>query len=154
MSCSPTVLIDIPGPVVSKHMARSMGRGRIHRLDEAKRYVEMVQHLAKLARRAVSTPRRCPLDVVIRICLVPPQSWSAARRQRAVEGAIVPTVKPDVPDNAAGLILDGLKKVLFEEDDCYIYRATVEKVYAPEMKALCYVTWRTDREPAQGWPRP
>ena len=45
-----------------------------------------------------------------------PESWSKSKKARAIQGEIVPTVKPDC-DNVIKAILDSLNGVAYKDDN-------------------------------------
>lgn len=65
-----------------------------------------------------------------------PKSWSHSKRRSAVEGRILPTVKPDV-DNTLKL-LDALNKIVWIDDN-QIVNAEISKRYAEQPYLLVVV---------------
>lgn len=68
------------------------------------------------------------LSLIIHVQVAPPKSWSKAKRERALEGFMRPTTKPDC-DNIAKSIMDSLSGVWYF-DDKQIFALTIYKEYA------------------------
>lgn len=73
------------------------------------------------------------ISMTIHVEIAPPKSWSKSKRQRAIEGFIKPTVKPDV-DNICKSIMDALTGVWYA-DDKQIFSIMILKEYA---ERSCY----------------
>lgn len=75
-----------------------------------------------------------PLMVAIEAYLPIPRSWSKKRRMAAVEGGVLPEVKPDL-DNIVKSILDGCESVVFHDDKQVCELAIVKRYCAtPQVK--------------------
>ncbi|PRP70998.1 hypothetical protein BUE93_08550 [Chromobacterium amazonense] len=116
----------IPGPPVGKQRARSatrIGKGadgqaktitRHYTPAKTANYEALVSWIAKQAigNQPLLTG---PVDVVMRIFLPVPASWSQRRRALALAGLVLPTVKPDI-DNIEKAVYDALNKVVWQDD--------------------------------------
>ncbi|QCE34392.1 RusA family crossover junction endodeoxyribonuclease [Acetobacteraceae bacterium] len=68
-----------------------------------------------------------PLSVKIELTLEPPKSWTKYKRSHALNGKILPTIKPDL-DNVAKLILDALNGFAYQ-DDRQVTRLEINRSY-------------------------
>jgi Holliday junction resolvase RusA-like endonuclease len=77
-------------------------------------------------------PLQGPVEIRLEIGVAVPASWSQKKRREALEGALLPTGKPDL-DNALKLIADALNGIVWA-DDKQITKATIVRRYveAPE----------------------
>jgi len=77
----------------------------------------------------ITGPVKADLTAVMQI----PISWSRKNREKALNGDIKPTSKPDV-DNILKIALDSLNGIVYG-DDKQVVEATIEKCYGekPEL---------------------
>lgn len=87
-----------------------------------------------------------PLDVEIVVYKKIPKSWSKKKKQKALDGLLLPTTPGDV-DNYAKSILDGLNGVTFK-DDKFIISLKVSKTYAEFDGLRIYINSIDDSENA------
>lgn len=139
-----------PGHPVGKARARARivttrsGRQFAHHYTpEATR-----QHEASvgwLAQQAMGgrPPIAGPVRLLVIQTFAVPASWSRKQRERALAGAVRPTVKPDW-DNLGKLVADALNGIVYG-DDKQVASATVEKWYGPVPE--CEVTVTTIEAP-------
>jgi Holliday junction resolvase RusA-like endonuclease len=73
-------------------------------------------------------PVSSPVSLTVTINVEPPASWSQRRKQRAADGQIAPTKKPDA-SNILKSIEDAMNKVVYI-DDSQITRLIVHKQYS------------------------
>lgn len=121
------VTITLAGPPRGKgrpRFARATGRAYT---DAATQNYEAALRIAAQEAMGDMPPFDGPLHVEVIADLPIPTSWSRRKRLDAVNGAVVPTVKPDV-DNLLKCI-DALNGVVWN-DDKQIVVATVHKWYA------------------------
>ncbi len=71
-----------------------------------------------------------PIKISIDIYYKIPKAFSKKKRQQAIDGAIVPTVKPDA-DNVLKIICDSLNGIAYD-DDKQVARAIIIKHYDTE----------------------
>ena len=87
--------------------------------------------IANETKRQIGTPLLLgDIEFVAKIFIVPPASWSAKKRGRALRGEFRPRVKPDW-DNFGKLICDALNSIAWK-DDAQIVDGTVRKFYAED----------------------
>lgn len=58
----------------------------------------------------------CPIKAKMTAFYPIPESWSKSKKARAIQGEVVPTVKPDC-DNVIKAILDSLNGVAYKDDN-------------------------------------
>lgn len=116
----------VPGVPVGKQRARSSTRittgangkakaaTRHYTPAETVNYEALVSWTAKKAFGSLPLITG-PVDIELRIFLPVPASWSKRRRALALDGLVLPTVKPDV-DNIEKAISDALNKVVWRDD--------------------------------------
>lgn len=127
--------ITIPGEVMAKGRPRfSRKGGGVRTYTPAKtmnyeRKVKMyaLQHKPK----EMFTDA---IDVSIIIHRKPPNSWSNIKKQRAINGEIKPTTKPDIDNNAKAL-LDAMIGIIFKDDNL-ITKLSITKKYAEVNQAI------------------
>lgn len=82
--------------------------------QETVRYENLVAHMAA---NAMGTAK--PLDGPVRLFVMAwmpiPASWSKKRQKAAIDGLVMPTVKPDL-DNIVKSIKDGMNGVAWMDD--------------------------------------
>lgn len=106
---------------------------------ETRAYEERLAWAARAAMRGAE-PLEGPLVVAVLARFAPPESWSGAKKSRALRGLVRPTGKPDA-DNVLKA-LDALNKIVWA-DDAQIVEATVKKIYAAAPGLLVRV-WRLE----------
>lgn len=144
--CTDPVVVQLAGPVVAKDRARNDGRSnRLYTPDATARYAKRLRDQAMLAMRGKGAPMTGPVAARVVVSIEPPSSWSRRRKDRAIQGAIAPTVKPDF-DNFQKNIYDALNGIVYC-DDGQIVEATIRKVYA-EQAGLEMTLTPIDAEPA------
>jgi Holliday junction resolvase RusA-like endonuclease len=131
----------VPGKPVGKGRARSaplmrggaavIGRGGrpivIHHTPE--KTVNFENLIAYHGQQAMNGQALCagPLHLNLLIDIDVPASWSQKKRQKALDGALLPTKKPDC-SNIIKAIEDALNQVVYV-DDVQIVRGAWEKRY-------------------------
>lgn len=120
----------IPGDPVPKarpRFRRFNGGVRSYTPSETVKYELLTGWYAKqLMGRA--EPLKTPVKLFIEFGLRVPRSWSQKRRDAAIAGLYVPTVKPDLT-NLIKSIEDGMNGIVYH-DDSQIVRLEVSKRYA------------------------
>lgn len=130
---------SVDGTPRGKGRPRLTTRGGFPRAytDEKTRAYE--QEIALAAKQAGAKPLECPCSVAVTAVLPIPQSWSKKRREEALRGLLVPTVKPDA-DNILKSLLDGGNGIAWK-DDAQVYWASVKKIYGSHPRldvTVCY----------------
>lgn len=75
-----------------------------------------------------------PIAIHLNVGYQVPKSFSRKKRERAIQGLIVPTSKPDC-DNVLKIICDSLNGIAYDDDKQVVY-AVVNKCYASEPKVF------------------
>lgn len=127
---NPVLDFCVPGLPVAKARARFARRGAnvtTYTPEKTERYENLVGMAANLAMKG-----RPPFDAAIllnvAIYLSIPQSWSAKRQAKAVDGFIGATKKPDA-DNVLKALKDGMNGIVYV-DDSRITDVILKKRYA------------------------
>jgi len=79
-----------------------------------------------------------PVNVIFRMHIVPPDSWSQKKKNDALSGKIYPTVKPDV-DNVLKLICDACNGIVWK-DDKQACDGGFSKRYAPIAETIVMIS--------------
>lgn len=82
-------------------------------------------------------PLSGPIDLRIAAYMPVPASWSGRKRSLALDGALMPTGKPDV-DNIGKLISDGLNHIVMR-DDAQVVSLSIWKRYSAEPRVVVEV---------------
>lgn len=101
--------------------------GTVYTPSETRKYEDRLRVVARLAMRG----RRLfdgPLHVTVTAYVKIPASWSHAKWDRAVKGAILPTSRPD-SDNYCKTALDACKKIVWN-DDAQATTVVIKKRYS------------------------
>lgn len=121
------IVITVPGAPASKGRPRfSRLSGRAYTPETtvvAENWVKM-RAIEAMAERA---PFAGAVSLTARMVMAIPKSFSKAKRDAAISGALRPTKKPDC-SNHLKMIEDGMNGVVFI-DDCQIVDVRVVKVY-------------------------
>ena len=118
------------------------GRPRFHRASgraytpEKTRNFETNLRLAAQDVMADRPPLEGPLTVCVHAHFPVPQSWSAKKRSRALEGAISPTTKPDWENIAK--MCDAFNQVVWK-DDSQVVHGTIIKMYSDRPRLSVFV---------------
>jgi len=119
----------IPGKPVAKQSVKFTRSGHKYTPEEMVSYANWAKHCFREAH-----PEHLPssildkaLMVVIIVFFEIPKSFSKSKRQKALDGIIRPTVKPDC-DNISKNILDALNGIAYP-DDKQIVSLSVAKLY-------------------------
>lgn len=114
------VQFTIPGVPVAKGRPRfstanaSGGHVRAYTPKKTRMYEQEVAGLAK-AVLGLFAPANTAIQMTL-VCFVPiPKSWSKEKQQRARDGLIYPTGKPDL-DNFEKAVTDGCNGIVFGDD--------------------------------------
>ena len=126
-----TLQFVIPGPPIGKgrpRFSRQGGKPRSYTPAVTRDYEALIAARAAEVMQG-KAPLKTPLTVYIYATMSIPLSWSKAKRQAALDGDVYPS-RPDV-DNIAKTVLDGMNKVVYE-DDAQVTFLKVTKKYAEE----------------------
>lgn len=135
-----TVNFIVPGIPVAKGRARSFIRaGHVahYTPEPTARYENLVRLEAKRAMGSWE-PMQGAVELVLRLYMPIPASWSKKKRKEAVEGTLRPTTKPDC-SNVLKAIEDAMNGVVFA-DDKQVVEVTITKLYSALPQACVQVT--------------
>ena len=108
------IKFTIPGDPHGNQRAADGKHGK-YLPGKSRKYQETVAwNFRKALGRAVS-PTKKPVEVYILAFYPIPNSWPQWKKQAAIDGDILPTVKPDV-DNIEKAVYDGLNEVAYLDD--------------------------------------
>jgi Holliday junction resolvase RusA-like endonuclease len=133
---------EVPGPAVAKARPRIVtltsksGRAFSHAYTP-KKSVNYENWIKMCFQRAVPSdwePYSGPVELLLRIYIAIPASFSKKKRQLALDGVIFPETKPDV-DNYLKIYMDSLSGFCFLDDKQVVHGA-VGKMYATESTAF------------------
>lgn len=144
------VCFTVPAAAVPKERPRTVFAGtHTYTPRRTRAFARLVADFARPAMMGLA-PFTGPVEVEITFVVAVPRSWDVRRRAEALDGKILPTVRPDL-DNTAKNVMDALCGLVFK-DDALICRKLVEKVYGAEAE----VRVRIAGLPARGTsaPRP
>lgn len=116
----------IPGVPVAKGRAKFARRGAFvtaYTPEKTVNYENLVKMMAAQAMGGAK-PLECPVSAHITLNIIPPASWSLKKRQRALNGELLPTSKPDI-DNVVKGMFDAMNGIVFVDDKqvCCLYVA-------------------------------
>ena len=139
-----TVSVHIPGVPQGKARARSYvikGGKRSGSIGHytpptTKEWEARAAVLGKMAMQG-KQPFAGPLELILIAWMPVPESWSKKKTQRALDGELRPTVKPDF-DNIAKILCDAFNKVVWL-DDAQVVEATVRKLYSSTPQVVAHV---------------
>lgn len=139
-----TINFIVPGIPVAKGRARSFIRAG-HVAHYTPESTARYENLVKLeAKRAMGSwePMQGAVELVLRLYMPIPASWSKKKRQDAIEGTLRPTTKPDC-SNVLKAMEDAMNGVVFA-DDKQIVELKITKVYSNLTQACVQITEITD----------
>jgi Holliday junction resolvase RusA-like endonuclease len=84
--------------------------------NSAQRYLSYKRVIGLEARKHFKAPAADPVNASIEFFYPIPASWSKKKRQEAIDGKRLPTVKPDI-DNCVKGIFDSLNKIAWNDDN-------------------------------------
>lgn len=120
--------IALDGAPVPKERHR-FGGGQVYGTARTTRYERRLREAA-LAAMAGRAPFTGPVEADLLMVLAVPKSWPKERREAALAGRLLPVRRPD-GDNVSKALLDGLNKVVFE-DDAQVSDLRIRKRYGLE----------------------
>lgn len=111
------VSFRVPGKPIGKGRPRATKRSKhiVLYTPEATATYESTVALAASQAMAGQSLMTGPVDVLMRILLPIPASWSKRKQAAAAEGTLVPIVKPDM-DNVIKAIFDAINGVVWVDD--------------------------------------
>lgn len=130
-----------PGKPQGKARARSVrtANGKIsHYTPQKTRTYEGLIRTQALTSMGMERPTRRPVKLMLLINYEIPITWAKWKIQAALEGRIVPTVKPD-SDNVTKAVKDALNGVAWH-DDCQVVLTEVQKQYSTTPGVLISVS--------------
>lgn len=86
---------------------------------------------------AGATPIEQPVSLTLQLHLQIPASWSKKRQEKAAQGLISATRRPDI-DNYGKAVLDACNGILWI-DDAQVVRMTIEKLYSHAPRSVVTV---------------
>lgn len=119
----------IDGPPQGKGRARAFVRnGKVghYTPDKTRAYENKIRGLA-VAGMGGAKPYEGPVTLSARITYVVPKSWPKWKRELAMAGKVLPTVKPDI-DNIIKAIKDAINGVVWI-DDCQVCSMYASALY-------------------------
>ena len=124
------VVFTVEGPPQGKGRPRFRRAGNFvttYTDQKTKTYEATIKAWAQRAMGS-ARPLEGPVAVDLLIKLPVPASYSKKRQKLCLEGAELPTKKPDI-DNICKNLLDGMNGVIYK-DDIQVVRLTAEKIYS------------------------
>lgn len=119
----------IYGECVAKARPRFTQYGHVYTPAKTKEYERLIKSVARENNIPCITTA---LKIDITIYKSIPASWTKKKKEQALNGELLPVVKPDI-DNYVKAVLDGLNGVLFV-DDKQIIELTARKKYSESAK--------------------
>lgn len=122
---------DIPGEPKGKarpRFARMGGHVRTFTPKETESYENLVKLCARMHMNGAAPCDDGALRMQVKAYFSIPKSFSNKKHQAAIQGALLPTKKPDA-DNILKIIADALNGIVYR-DDAQIAAANVEKHYS------------------------
>ncbi|MBP6018783.1 MAG: RusA family crossover junction endodeoxyribonuclease [Burkholderiaceae bacterium] len=125
----PVVAFTVPGKPVGKGRPRAAKRGNHIQLYTPENTVNYESTVALVASQAMAgrSPIEGPVEVVMRLVVPVPKSWSKKKQQDALDGRLLPTTKPD-KDNVVKAIFDAMNDIVWR-DDVQVVDLTSRKRY-------------------------
>jgi Holliday junction resolvase RusA-like endonuclease len=126
-----SVSFFVPGQPVGKGRPRAARRGRhiqLYTPEKTASYESLVATAAHGAMRGAA-PIKGACHVEMDIRLLVPMSWSAKKRNQALEGLVFPTKKPDM-DNVLKAVFDAINGIVWEDDVQAVYVQAVKRYSA------------------------
>lgn len=129
--------LEVDGKIIGKERPRvNMYTGNVYTPGNTKEYERYLQSLF-----VIKYPKYIPIETKAKVTIIAyfeiPKSTSKKNTELMLSGEIVPTKKPDI-DNIAKVILDGLNKLAFKDDNL-VSKIEVEKRYAEKPKVYIKV---------------
>ena len=129
--------LEVDGKIIGKERPRvNMYTGNVYTPGNTKEYERYLQSLF-----VIKYPKYIPIEKKAKVTIIAyfeiPKSTSKKNTELMLSGEIVPTKKPDI-DNIAKVILDGLNKLAFKDDNL-VSKIEVEKRYAEKPKVYIKV---------------
>ncbi len=126
-----SVTFFVPGQPVGKGRPRAARRGshiQLYTPEKTASYESLVATAAHGAMRgAAPITGACHVEMDIRLAV--PLSWSAKKRNQALEGLVFPTKKPDM-DNVLKAVFDAINGIVWEDDVQAVYVQAVKRYSA------------------------
>lgn len=132
---TPPVRVSLGGPAVGKGRPRATRTGRVYTPAPTRRYETELKGEAQRA-MAGRPLLEGPVAVTVSITFAVPASWPAWKRESALAGKLVPTVKPDF-DNLVK-VCDAFKGVVWR-DDAQVVDAKISKIYGEKPGLIAVV---------------
>ena len=133
--------IRINGEPRGKERPRFTKQGRAYTPKERREYEAQIREAALNAaaiQQYTKPSADCPVQVHIDAYFTVPKSYSLKKCEKAKNGLIYPTKKPDA-DNIGKLICDALNEIAYH-DDKQVADMSVSKRYAPDGEPYVDVT--------------
>lgn len=131
----------VQGAPVGKGRPRITTRSGFARAFTPERTRNYESQVAEAARLAMAKDGQAtisgPVSVFIKANFAIPASYTKKKRALCAQGAIRPTVKPDI-DNIVKAILDGMNGVVYE-DDKQVVACTITKHYTTSEQGFVYI---------------
>jgi len=111
------VAFKVPGKPVGKGRPRTARRGKHVTLYTPEETASYESKVALAASQAMAGAALIPgaVEVMMRIMLPVPVSWSQKKQRAALAGTVIPATKPDV-DNVIKAVFDAINGVVWHDD--------------------------------------
>jgi Holliday junction resolvase RusA-like endonuclease len=129
-----SVTISHVGVPVAKERARRGRNGHFYTPARTRAYERELAWEARIQMGAVE-PLRGPLVAWLTVEVPIPQSWSKAKRMRAIAHDIAPSGRPDAT-NYAKTVEDAVNGILYGDDAQIVRYAHLSKVYSEQPKIV------------------
>lgn len=107
----------VPGKPQGKGRPRAVARGKFVRMYTPEKTASYESTVALAASEAMGNrpPMDGALSVTMQIALPIPASWSNRKKSNALDGIVLPTIKPDA-DNVVKAVFDAINGVVWGDD--------------------------------------
>jgi len=126
-----SIVFIVPGQPQGKgrpRVGKIGGHARMFTPQKTVAYEGLISHAAQQAMQGRALIEG-PVSVVVDMRCQVPASWSKTKKAQAINGAVLPTTKPD-QDNVLKAIFDGLNGVAWR-DDVQVVQISSRKRYSP-----------------------
>ncbi|MDR2209373.1 MAG: RusA family crossover junction endodeoxyribonuclease [Azoarcus sp.] len=131
------ILFTVPGHPVGKARPRFTRSGHAYTPEKTASFENLVKLAAKNAMRDLA-PIEGSVSAEVISSFPVPASWSKKKRQAALNGEVMPTVKPDA-DNVAKAVLDAINGICYA-DDSQVVTLHIEKRYSATPLTVVRIT--------------
>lgn len=135
-----TINFHVPGKPQAKQRARTLKNGSSYTPKETVNYENLIK-LCFHDQVKTRLPIHAPVRMRVFAWYQMPKSLASSKKKKiqALQGKILPTVKPDI-DNIAKSVKDALEKIAYRNDS-QVISLTIEKKYAEIPGLDVYLTY-------------